>query len=69
MGIRELDEKYGITGEGGQNSQQSRKQKKYPYYKTVLVPPKNRKEEQDILNNSRVPIGTKYYFLQTLIRQ
>jgi phage gp29-like protein len=38
------------------------KQEKYPYYKTVLVPPKNRKEEQDILNNSRVPIGTKYYY-------
>lgn len=37
-------------------------QEKYPVYKTVLAAPKNRKEEQDIMNNSRVPIGTKHYY-------
>lgn len=37
-------------------------QENYPTFKTILAPPKNRKEEQDILNNSRVPIGRKHYY-------
>ncbi|MBI2427525.1 MAG: DUF935 family protein [Ignavibacteriales bacterium] len=44
-------------------------QEKYPSYKTVLVPPKNRKEEQDIMNNSRVPISTRHYYEQLGIPQ
>lgn len=37
-------------------------QEKYPSYKTIVPKPKNRKEEQEIMNNSRVPIGTKHYY-------